>query len=140
MIPLDFLQELKYIKHFEMNTPNKQYTTDLPGLKPNSMKCLRCGICCHRHQAIITLKELQRIVSYLNITELEWEREYSEPKWPSDKNRLIRHVNGACVFLKYTDNVSYCDIQPVKPSCCKEWMPGLDKKECLEGLAKNGGS
>ena len=100
------------------------------------MQCLRCGICCTRHQAITSLEEARRIASYLGITMHEWEKEYSEPKWKSDKNYLIRHVNGSCIFLKYDKNISYCDIHPVKPSCCNDWITSLDKKECFEGFSK----
>ncbi len=103
------------------------------------MECLRCGVCCTRHQAITGLKEAQGIASYLGISLHEWEELYSEPKWHSDNSHLIRHVNGACIFLRYAEQVSCCEIQLVKPSCCSDWIPNLDKKECLEGLRRTKG-
>ncbi len=100
------------------------------------MECLRCGVCCSKHQALVGPQEAQRIAAYLNITPDEWQKTYSEPKWHSDNNYLIRHDDGACIFLKFADDISYCAIQKVKPQCCIDWMPGADKKECLEGLGK----
>ena len=100
------------------------------------MKCLRCGVCCTMHQAIASCEETQRIISFLKITMREWEKLNSEPRWHSDNSYLIRHSNNACIFLKRANNVSYCDINPVKPSCCTDWTPSLNKKECCNGLVK----
>lgn len=102
----------------------------------HSMSCLRCGICCTRHQSIVSFEEAQRIASYLGITMHDWVKAYSDQKWPSDNNYLIRHVDSACIFLKYDKDMSYCDIQPCKPSCCADWIPSLEKKECRQGLSK----
>ncbi len=110
------------------------------------IECIRCGICCIRYQAIACLNEIQIIASYLCISIDEWVKQYSEPRWPNHKNYLIRHVNSACIFLRYVEEMSYCDIQPVKPSCCYDWIPCQGNKECREGLRKdigafiNGGS
>jgi Fe-S-cluster containining protein len=113
-----------------------QHVIESLSLKTHHIYCLRCGICCTRHQAITSLKESRRIAYYLKITECEWVEEYSDPRWRSDKNRLIRHINGKCVFLKYDGDISYCVIQPVKPSCCRNWTPSLNQKECLEGFSR----
>jgi Fe-S-cluster containining protein len=115
---------------------HRQYATESLSLKTYSIECLRCGICCMRHQAITSLREAQQITAYLNISESQWVRDYSDPRWPSDKNCLIRHINGKCIFLKYDNHMSYCDIQSVKPSCCRNWTPSLIKNECFEGLIK----
>jgi Fe-S-cluster containining protein len=112
-------------------------TLDVASLNTCSMECIRCGICCTRYQAIVSLEEVQQIASYLGISMNEWVKLYCEPRWHSHKNYLIRHVNAACIFLKYTGNMSYCDIQPVKPSCCYDWIPCLENKECQDGLRKN---
>lgn len=101
-----------------------------------SISCLRCGICCTRHQAIVSLEEAQRIASYLGITLHDWELAYADPKWPGACNHLIRHVNRACIFLKQDKGLSYCDIQPCKPSCCTDWQPNLGRKECRQGLSR----
>ena len=110
---------------------------NLPSLHTYSMECIRCGICCTRYQAIVSLDEVQQIASYLGISMNEWVKLYSEPRWHSHKNYLILHVNAACIFLKYAGKISYCDVQPVKPSCCYDWIPCPENKECREGLRKN---
>ncbi len=114
-------------------------TLDVSSLNTYSMECIRCGICCTRHQAIVSLDEVQQIASYLGISVNECVKLCREPRWHSDKNYLIRHVDAACIFLKYAGNMSSCDIQPVKPSCCSEWIPCPENKECREGLRKNMG-
>ncbi len=107
------------------------------GLNTYPMECIRCGICCTRYQAIVSLDEVQQIASYLGFSVDEWVKLYSEPRWHSHKNYLIRHVNAACIFLRYVGGMSYCDIQPVKPPCCYDWIPCLGNKECREGLRKD---
>ncbi len=101
------------------------------------MECIRCGICCTRYQAIVSLDDIQKIASYLGISIDEWVKQYSEPRWHSHKNYLIRHVNSACIFLGYVEKMSYCDIQSVKPSCCYDWISCLENKECREGVRKD---
>jgi len=108
----------------------------MDSLNPShSINCLRCGICCTKHQAIVSLEEAQKIASHLDITMHDWELAYADPKWLSTSNYLIRHVNSACIFLKYDENMSYCDIQTCKPACCADWMPAFEKKECRQGLS-----
>ena len=109
------------------------------GLNVYPMECIRCGICCAKYHAIVSLDEVQQIASYLGISMDEWVKLYSEPRWHSQNNYLIRHVNSACIFLRFVGGISYCGIQPVKPSCCSDWIPCLENKECREGLRKHTG-
>jgi Fe-S-cluster containining protein len=101
--------------------------------KAENMECRRCGVCCTRHQASVRPEEIQRITAFLGITEGDWEKLYDDPRWEYDNYHLIRHVNGACAFLKWEEGLATCAIQSVKPACCTEWQPGPEKKECLEG-------
>ena len=101
-----------------------------------SMECRRCGVCCTVHQAFVTGEDMERITAYLVINKDEWLREYDDPRWRYSQYRLIRHVNGACAFLRHEDGLAACSIQPVKPKCCQDWRPGPDRKECLEGRKK----
>ena len=114
-----------------------QYILGVSILNTYSMDCIHCGICCTRYQAIVSLEEVQQIASYLHISMNECVKLYCEPRWHSHYNYLIRHVNESCIFLKYSGNISYCDIQPIKPSCCRNWIPSPENKECKEGLRKN---
>jgi hypothetical protein len=110
------------------------------GLNTCPMECIRCGVCCAKHHAIVSLDEVQQIASHLGISVGEWVKLYSEPRWHSQNNYLIRHVNSACIFLRFVGEMSYCEIQSVKPSCCYDWIPCLGNKECREGLRKHIGA
>jgi Fe-S-cluster containining protein len=103
-----------------------------------TMECRRCGICCTIHQAFVVPEDIEHITSYLGITRDEWMREYDDPMWRYSQYNLIRHVGGACAFLRYEDGLATCTIQPVKPKCCRDWEPGPDRKECRAGLEKAG--
>ena len=100
------------------------------------MECRRCGVCCTRHQAFVNPMDIDRIVEYLGITLKDWDKLYDDPRWQYSEYRLIRHVNGACAFLKYEGGLSACAIHSVKPECCVKWQAGLDKKECRERMEK----
>jgi len=100
----------------------------------SKMECQRCGVCCTRHQAFVTPTDIDRIVKYLGITFKEWDDLYEDRRWRYSEYRLIRHVNGACAFLRYNEGLATCLIHEVKPACCAKWEPGPDKKECREGM------
>ena len=100
------------------------------------MECLRCGTCCTMHQAFVSKEDLERISAYLGITPGAGKREYDDPRWQYSQYNLIRHVDGACVFLTYEGGSATCAIQAVKPKCCRDWNPAPDRKECREGLEK----
>ena len=99
-----------------------------------TMECRRCGVCCTKHQAFVTPMEIERIVKYLGITPSEWDKLYEDKRWQYSEDRLIRHVNGACAFLKIDKGLATCLIHAVKPACCAKWEAGEDKKECREGM------
>ncbi len=100
------------------------------------MECRRCGVCCMKHQAFVTPMDIERIVKYLGITVNDWDKLYDDGRWSYSEYRLIRHINGACAFLKFNQGIAICLIHAVKPACCAKWQPGLDKKECREGMKK----
>ena len=103
-------------------------------IKDSPVACRRCGICCTRHQAYAGPEEIQRIMAFLGINIDEWDQRYDEPRWRYADFRLIRHVNGACAFLRYDKGLAACAIYPVRPACCADWQPGPEKKECREGM------
>ncbi len=102
----------------------------------NTMDCRRCGACCTQHQAWVKPEEIRRIIAYLGITTDDWERRYDDARWEWGDYRLVRHVNGACAFLRYDNGLATCIIHAVKPDCCAVWQPGTDKKECQAGMGK----
>jgi hypothetical protein len=121
-----------------MNSSNSG-RDETPATPPGTgtMACRRCGACCTMHQAFVNPEEIRRIVVYLGVTMDDWDRYYEDSRWEYNSYRLVRHVNGACVFLKYERNgLATCIIHAVKPGCCANWQPGPDRKECQEGAAR----
>jgi len=100
------------------------------------MECRRCGVCCTLHQAFVRPEEVKRISAFLGISLDDWERSYADPRWEYNDYSLVRHVDGACVFLTRQDGLTACLVQPVKPACCAAWEPGPDRKECRRGMGK----
>jgi Fe-S-cluster containining protein len=100
------------------------------------MECRRCGVCCTQHQAFVTPADIDRIIDYLGITLKDWDKLYDDSRWRYSEYRLIRHVNGACAFLRFDGGLATCLIHEVKPACCAKWQAGPDKKECREGMGK----
>ncbi len=100
--------------------------------------CFRCGICCSNYQAILSIAEGQRIADNLHITTDEFQNCYTDKRWPGTKNFILRQTNGACVFLERTkgSHVTSCLIHPVRPSACRDWVPGLHHRECQAGFAR----
>jgi len=100
------------------------------------MECLRCGNCCRQHPAFVSPDEIRRIIAYLGISMDDWQQRYAG-EGPDYHNHFpVRQVNGACVFLRKSGDKYACAIQPAKPDCCTDWIPGLDKKECREGMER----
>ena len=100
------------------------------------MECLRCGNCCTQHPAFVSPEEIRRINTYLGITADEWRRLYAGEGADYHNHFPVRQINGTCVFLKKHGSKYSCAIQPVKPECCINWEPSLDKKECREGMER----
>jgi Fe-S-cluster containining protein len=120
-----------------MSTENDQnLKKSKPKVKTKTMECRRCGVCCTMHQAFVNPKDIDRILKYLGITEKDWEELYDDPRWRYSEYRLIRQIDGACAFLRFSGGLAECAIHDVKPECCAKWQAGPEKKECKEGMAK----
>jgi Fe-S-cluster containining protein len=105
-----------------------------PANEAKTMACRRCGVCCTNHQAFVNPEDIERIVAYLGITMDDWDRLYDDSRWQYSEYRLIRHVSGACAFLRYEKGLAACEIHAVKPACCASWKPGPERPECQEGM------
>jgi hypothetical protein len=108
-------------------------------LETPDFPCLFCGICCSKFQPQLTLTEAHSLADKLGVS---WERfrsEYFDPRWPGTQSYLLRHVNGACIFLHTAADKKQklCLVNAIKPSCCLEWRQGIDRSECLEGLRES---
>ena len=111
----------------------RRKTSDATNVEAGPMECRRCAVCCTRHQAYVRPEEVQCIIAFLEMTKEDWEKRYDDPRWEYNNYRLIRHVNGACAFLKHDAGLAACAIHAVKPACCTDWEPGPEKKECQAG-------
>jgi len=108
----------------------------MPSPEHTPMTCRRCGICCTRHQAYVRQEDIRRITAFLGITETDWQTLYDDPRWEYNDFRLIRHINGACAFLKYENGLASCSIYAVRPECCSDWQPGAERRECRDGMER----
>jgi len=106
--------------------------------KELSIPCFRCGVCCTRYQVCLSLVEARQIADELGFAWDDWLDRYVDQSWPGVDSLLLRQCEGACVFLEHVEgsNMTHCLIQPFKPSSCREWKPGLYRRECREGLVK----
>jgi Fe-S-cluster containining protein len=123
-----------------MQTPDR-----MEGLKEvefrSAIPCLRCGECCRRYQVRLDLPEAEQIAGELGLSLEAFRDRYADPRWPGEKSILVRQKNGCCPFLDGSGESGdeLCVIHSFKPSSCREWMPGLDRRECQAGLARRWG-
>lgn len=109
-------------------------------LLDRKLPCFRCGVCCTRYQVCVNRYEAQRLADHLDLNLEVFLRDYTDPRWPGTENFLIRHRDGACVFLENIPGTKLtgCCIHDVRPQDCRNWTPGIDRSECLRGLEKWG--
>jgi uncharacterized protein len=84
----------------------------------------------------LTINEARSVAQKLGI---DWERflnEYTDRRWPGTRSYLLKHVDGACIFLSRTSDKyqKLCSIHEIKPACCREWTADPKNPECSEGL------
>ncbi len=101
------------------------------------LPCFRCGVCCRKYQVRLAPGEIAVIARVLKITEAEFIKKYTDPRWPDENSYLIAHQDGACAFLKTESNgkTTSCIIHSHRPQDCRDWTPGLSRPECRRGLA-----
>lgn len=123
----------------EMNMSDVLKDTDGNGKQEeSSIPCFRCGVCCSRYQVRMSLIEAHRIADELGVSWDEFVERYTDRYWPGTESFLLRHSNGACIFLKPDEdsNIASCLIHPFRPSSCREWNSSQYHPECQEGLNK----
>ena len=103
--------------------------------------CFRCGVCCMKYSARVTAAEAEHIAGTLGVSLEVFLERYVDDSWFEPGYYLLDSHDGACIFLAKSEDtrVFSCRIHPVRPEVCREWQPGLDRKECLEGLEKRWG-
>jgi Fe-S-cluster containining protein len=102
------------------------------------MRCLCCGTCCSKFQPRLNLDEAHDITQKLDINWEQFIEEYADSRWPGTRSFLLRHKNGACIFLRHSpDNKQkLCFIHDFKPACCRDWQANLSHPECQQGLKR----
>ena len=117
--------------------------TEMPGKAQIkcAIPCLRCGECCRRYQVRLDLPEAERIAGELGLALDAFRERYADRRWPGEKSILVCQENGCCPFLDLSGESGndLCAIHSFKPSSCREWTPGLDRRECQAGLARRWG-
>ena len=101
-----------------------------------AIPCHRCGLCCERWQPLLTRADSERLAAHLGLSAAAFEMAYIQPYPLDDERRLLRQVDGHCVFLRYEGRHTTCTVHPARPQACRDWQPGLSRKECMEGLAR----
>jgi Fe-S-cluster containining protein len=98
--------------------------------------CFRCGICCTRYQAPLTVQDIDNIAAALGISSSKCISRYAR-KVPTKEGYLLKRTKRGCVFLAWdVDGRARCTIYRSRPKACREWIPSLAKPECLEGFTK----
>jgi Fe-S-cluster containining protein len=103
--------------------------------------CFRCGVCCSKYQVQLNYIDARKIADGLGISWDDFSTEYIDPRWDSVNSSLLRHKEGACIFLKRNSNrrEALCSIHSFKPSSCLEWTMDIFRKECVHGLKETWG-
>ncbi len=106
-----------------------------------ALDCFRCGICCERWQPLLTGADAARLAEALEMSLPAFFQAYTAPYPFSDEERLLnRGADGGCVFLRWQEQGGLrraaCAVHAARPAVCRDWAAGLDKKECLQGLAR----
>ena len=106
------------------------------------MPCLLCGECCRRYQVRLDMAEAERIAAELGMSLQAFWDKYADGRWPSQTSLLLCQKDGCCPFLQRSREGDYeiCGIHSFKPLSCREWTPGLDRRECQAGLARRWGA
>ncbi|MDQ7825245.1 MAG: YkgJ family cysteine cluster protein [Candidatus Eremiobacteraeota bacterium] len=111
-------------------------TPDLAAL----LTCARCGRCCRQFEVVVSLEDMDRIATNLNIIEAELKAAYLKPDcftWNEDamvlkksNQSLWRREKPPCIFLKKGKGREHlCSIHEARPAACRRYVPGT--AQCL---------
>ncbi|HEY78161.1 MAG TPA: YkgJ family cysteine cluster protein [Dehalococcoidia bacterium] len=98
------------------------------------IECFRCGICCTSYQPLLGSEEIETIARQLGLSTGTFLARYAQP---TVIGYLLRQTEKGCVFLRWeSETRASCHIHPFRPQVCRNWVPSLSRRECLEGLAR----
>ena len=114
------------------NTKGKKSTA---GDELVPIECFRCGICCQRHQAGVSSREIGAIAGNMGLAKADFILKYVV-KAPIKEGYLLQKSDKGCIFLKFAGgiNSASCIIHSVRPSACREWAASLSRSECRQGM------
>ena len=97
--------------------------------------CFQCGVCCMKWQPLLAPAELQELAAGLGMRTRIFNRRYTRP-YPLRRGwrQLRTGDTGGCVFLAFEEGRAICTVYAIRPTVCRDWKAGLDKRECLEGM------
>ena len=106
--------------------------------KREGIPCFRCGVCCMKYSPKVTAAEAEHIAESLGVSLETFLERYVDDSWFEPGFYLLDTQDSACIFLAETEDkrIYSCRVHSLRPQVCREWQPGLDRKECLEGLQK----
>lgn len=106
--------------------------------KREAISCFRCGVCCMKYSPRVTAAEAEHIAESLGVSLEAFLERYVDDSWFEPGFYLLDTQDSTCIFLAESEDVRMksCRIHSIRPQSCREWQPGLDRKECLEGLQK----
>ena len=102
----------------------------------DTIACFRCGVCCTRYQPSLTSAEARSIAAAMGLTLDTFLERYTNDSWPGRDSYLLDIYHDACIFLERSEGskIASCRIHQIRPQACREWLPGLSRKECQQGL------
>lgn len=109
-----------------------------PVEKPEqAIECFRCGICCLRYQPRVSIGEIDLLAKGLKLSCDEVTSRYIQV---TVVGYLIRHGAKGCIFLGWEEGgtKATCRVYSFRPEACRNWTPGLSRRECRDGLATLG--
>lgn len=116
-----------------------------------AIECFRCGICCIGYHPQLSVEEVEHMAGHLSIRPDEFISRYVQV---TQVGYLLRQTGYGCVFLNWEKACpersrracpeqsrracprAFCGIHRFRPDACRNWVPSLLRRECLEGLAK----
>jgi len=105
-----------------------------PGM---AVPCFRCGLCCTRYQAPVTVSEAEILAKAFGMPLDAFLDRYIDDAWFEPGRFLLDTDTDACIFLDSTKDggkTASCKIHRLRPQACRDWQAGLHKKECRDGL------
>ena len=115
-----------------------EHSFDEDAPKGIEIPCFRCGVCCMKYSPRVTTAEAEHIADSLGVSLEVFLDRYVDDSWFEPEYFLLDTQDSACIFLAESEDtrMKSCLIHTIRPAACRDWQPGLERKECLEGLQK----